>query len=284
MRRYGTPGNQVPGGDELDLPAYRRRSVSGLGSMLSGFGLGPRLACLLTRADVPLTAAEFILLVLGLVTAGFLAGAWRMGLAAGLVFGAALGCAPVVYVRMVQRRRASAFTEQLPEVLTLLVGALRAGHGLTQAIGLVAGRIAPPARAEFARVLNEVELGLSVEQALNEMAERVGTTDIDLVVTAISVQYEMGGNLAQTLDIIGETVRDRLRIRRQIRVLTAQQRLTGYILAILPVGLGAIMYFTNPTYMARLFEPGWIRLFPIMAGLMMVAGFVVINKILNIEV
>lgn len=116
------------------------------------------------------------------------------------------------------------------------------------------------------------------------MADRVGTDDVDLVVTAINVQYEMGGNLAQTLEIIGETVRDRIRIKREIRVLTAQQRLSGYVLAVLPLILAALLFMLRPQYMSRLFEPGWIRILPVAAVLMMIAGFLVIRRILDIEV
>ena len=107
--------------------------------------------------------------------------------------------------------------------------------------------------------MRAVSLGLPVTRALNEMADRSGSDDLDLVVTAINVQHELGGNLAQTLDIIGETVRDRIRIKREIEVLTAQQRLTGYVLALLPVGLGIILYLMNPEYMKQLFDPGITR-------------------------
>jgi len=123
-----------------------------------------------------------------------------------------------------------------------------------------------------------------VQQALSDMADRVGTDDADLVVTAINVQYEMGGNLAQTLEIIGETIRDRIRIKREIRVLTAQQRLSGYVLAVLPVVLAILLFIMRPEYMSRLFEPGWVRLLPVTAVIMMIAGFLVIRRILDIEV
>jgi len=133
-------------------------------------------------------------------------------------------------------------------------------------------------------VVRAIGLGLSVQEALREMADRVGTDDVDLVVTAINVQYEMGGNLAQTLEIIGETVRDRIRIKREIRVLTAQQRLSGYVLAVLPLILAALLFMLRPQYIGRLFEPGWIRILPVAAVLMMIAGFLVIRRILDIEV
>jgi len=165
-----------------------------------------------------------------------------------------------------------------------LVGGLRAGHGLSQAMEMVVQQVPPPASSEFGRAMRAVELGLPVQQALSDMAERVGIDDLDLVITAINVQYEMGGNLAQTLDVIAETVRDRIRMMREIRVLTAQQRFTGYVLAVLPIAVGVGIYALNTEYMSRLFEPGWIRLLPLAALLMQVAGFVVIRRIVDIEV
>jgi len=131
--------------------------------------------------------------------------------------------------------------------------------------------------------MRAVELGMPVDQALNEMAERVGLDELDLVVTAIVVQHEMGGNLAQTLEVIGETVRDRIRMLRQVRVLTAQQRLSGYVMSILPVALAFIFYLMDPAYILRLFQPGWIRLLPAAAVVLQVVGFLVIRRIVDIE-
>jgi len=284
LQEYGASGPQPVSADS-DAHAVRRRPAwSGVNRILTGFGLGSRLATTLARADLPLTAAEFTLIVLGAGLVGFLIGTVRLGPALGLALGALCGYLPILYVRFVQNRRQRAFTEQLPDVLTLVVGALRAGYGLSQALEVLVEQLPPPASTEFARVMRAVGLGLPLQQALSDMAERVGSDDLDLVVTAINVQYEMGGNLAQTLETIGETVRDRIRILREIRALTAQQRLTGYILAVLPMALAFIMFMLNPEYMSRLFEPGWIRLLPVAAGLLQVAGFLVIRRIVDIEV
>jgi tight adherence protein B len=191
---------------------------------------------------------------------------------------------PIMWLRLRVRRRQRAFTEQLPDLLTLLVGALRAGYGLTQALEMLVEQIPPPTSVELGRVMRGVGLGLPVQQALSDMAERVGTDDIDLVVTAVTVQYDMGGNLAETLEVIGETVRDRIRMKREIRVLTAQQRLTGYVLAVLPIAVGFGMFALNPVYFMGLFGPGWIRFLPMAAVVMQVIGFIVIRRIVDIEV
>jgi hypothetical protein len=138
--------------------------------------------------------------------------------------------------------------------------------------------------AELSRVVRMVGLGVPMQRALAEMARRMENDDLDLVVTAISVQYELGGNLAQTLETISETIRDRVRIKREIRSLTGQQRATAYILAIMPVATAAILYVINPSYIGRLFEPGWIRILPAGAAVMIALGFMVMNKIVAIEV
>jgi len=252
--------------------------------LLARLSFGPRLAAALASADLPLTAAEFALIMLGLGAIGFLLAALRSGPLVGLAVGAALAYLPLLYLNNRRNKRRRAFTEQLPDVLTLLVGALRAGHGLTQAIEMLVDQVPPPASVEFARVMRAVSLGLPVQRALADMAERVDSDDADLVVTAIAVQYEMGGNLAQTLDIISDTVRDRIRMQREVRVLTAQQRLTGYILAGLPIALAIMLNIVNPGYMKELFEPGWIRLVPAIGIVMQVAGFLIIRRIVDIEV
>ncbi len=283
LQEYGASGRQPVSADS-DAYVTRRPAWSGVNRILTGFGLGSRLATALARADLPLTAAEFALIVLGAGLVGFLIGTVRLGLGLGLALGALCGYLPILYVRFVQNRRQRAFTAQLPDVLTLLVGALQAGYGLSQALEALVEQLPPHASTEFARVMRAVGFGLPLQRALSDMAERVGSDDLDLVVTAINVQHEMGGNLAQTLEVIGETVRDRIRMLREIRVMTAQQRLTGYVLALLPPFVALGLFMVNPQYMRRLFEPGWIRLLPVAAILMQVVGFLIIRKIVDIEV
>ncbi len=151
-------------------------------------------------------------------------------------------------------------------------------------MGLLVDEMSDPASKEFARVTQAITLGVPVQRALADMAGRVGSSDWDMVVTAINVQYETGGNLAQTLDTIGYTVRDRIRLLRDIRVLTAQQRLTGYVLALLPFFVGFCMFIISPQYISRLFEPGWIRLLPVGAIILEIIGFLIIRRIVDIDV
>lgn len=275
------------GADFTLVPEAPQRTLSNrqrLNRLIARLGFGSTQAELLNQADLPLTLAEFTILRIGLAASAFLIGFLRWGVIPAVVAAIVGLYVPVLFARYRRDRRRQQFTEQVPQMLSLLVGALRSGYGLTQSINLIVEQIGEPASKELARVLQSVELGYPIQQALQQMANRIGTDEIDMLVTAINIQYETGGNLAETLDVIGETVRDRLRIKREIRVLTAQQRITGYILAVLPLGLMGLLFILNPQYMGRLFEPGWIRLLPALALLMQVAGFLVIRRIVNIEV
>jgi tight adherence protein B len=253
--------------------------------------MGPALAHDLERAAMPMTAAEYAMICLGLGTVAFLIGAWRGGSLIGIpgpLVGLALAVpaayAPIIYLRMQAGRRVKRLADQLPGVLSLLVGALRAGYGLPQALAMLSEQVPPPASVEFGRVLRAIGLGMPVQRAMGQMADRMGSDDLDLLVTAIGVQYELGGNLAQTLDTIGETLRDRLKIKREIQAMTSQQRLTGYIIGGLPFFLGLAFYFMNPAYIMRLFQPGMIRVLPVIAVVFEVIGFLIIRKIVDIEV
>ncbi|RIK34288.1 MAG: hypothetical protein DCC57_24430 [Chloroflexi bacterium] len=179
-----------------------------------------------------------------------------------MLLGGVLAALPLFYLRIAQARRRRAFINQLPDVLTLLVGALRAGYGLSQALEVLVEQMPPPSSAEFARIVRATNLGVPLQRALYHAAGRMGSDDLDLIVTAISVQYEMGGNLATILETIGDTIRDRIRILREVRVLTAQQRITGYILTGTPVALAIGISILSPGYFDPFFEPGLIRLLP----------------------
>lgn len=284
LRRYEPEACPEVSLEEASSSGLRRLSSSKLNRLAYRLRLGQRLATDLARADLPLTVSEAFLIMLGLGAVGLFLGISRLGLFLGLVVGGALAYAPLIYLRAAAKRRQRAFTEQLPDVLTLLVSALRAGYGLGQSLQVLVEQLPPPASREFAKVVRATNLGVSLPRALSAMAERIGTDDAELLVTAITIQYETGGNLAQTLEVIGQTLRDRIRIQREIRVLTSQQRLTGFILGGLPIALGVILYILNPRHMSRLFEPGITRLLLVMAVVMQMTGYMVVNKLLDVEV
>jgi tight adherence protein B len=282
LREYGL-SDYVRLGNPKEAPQAPQRFAL-VNRMLHGFGLGEKLAHALMRADVPLTAAEFAVAMFVLGTGGFIVGSWRVNGGVGVVLGILFAIAPLFYLKFAEGRRRSKFIAQLPDLLTLLVGSLRAGYGLSQAIDLVAHEVPPPAGKEFAIVMRAVGLGVPLQRALDAMAERIGSDDLDLMVTAINVQYEMGGNLSTVLETISETIRERVRVLREVQVLTAQQRLTGTILAFIPVGLSIGLAIARPGYFDPFFEPGLVRILPIMAIGMMVMGFGLIQMIVNIKV
>jgi tight adherence protein B len=148
---------------------------------------------------------------------------------------------------------------------------------------LVARESPPPIGKEFMRVVREVGLGLSPQEALGNLYRRLPSDDLDLLITAINIQYEVGGNLAQILDTIAHTIRERVRIKGEIQTLTAQGRVSGYIIVALPPALGVIVTLINPTYMSTLWEFPWI-IMPICGGILIFVGFMIIRKIVNIEV
>jgi tight adherence protein B len=278
-------GNSVELNDETENEAAKKlKSRTRLLNLVNGFSFGPRLAASLSRADLSVTVSEYVLIILLAATAGFAFGWWRGGFLLGAIMGGVLGFIPIFYLGFREKRRKVAFANQLPEMLTLLVGSLRAGHGLSQALVNLSQQMPPPASVEFGRVMRAVNLGLSVARALTDMSTRIGTSEIDLVVTAIVVQSELGGNLATTLDTISDTIRDRIRMKREIRVLTSQQRLTGGILALMPAALALGLSLLSPKYMLPLFAPGLIRILPVTAVIMQIFGYLFIRKIMDIEV
>jgi tight adherence protein B len=268
--------------DELyDRP---RRRLPLISAWINRSRWGPKLARALYRAALPLTPAEFVLIVLLAGLVGFGLGSLGFNLFAGLLLGAAFGFLPVQWMRFVQNRRRRAFTDQLPDVLSLLTGALRSGYGLTASIQHLVEQMRAPASEEFGRTLQALELGADLPVALDQMVERVGSDDLEMMVLAVKVQQEVGGNLAETLESIAETIRERIRIHREVRALTAQQRLTGYILAAEPLVLVGILYMANSSYFDPFFEPGMLRLLPMAALGMMMLAFVAIGRIVDIEV
>ena len=187
--------------------------------------------------------------------------------------------------------RLGAFNKQLPDTITLIANALRAGSSFLQAIELVVRETRPPISTEFSRVIREVNLGLPFEQALENMVRRVRSDDLELMATAIAIQHQVGGNLAEILDSIAYTIRERIRIKGEIRTLTAQQRLSGYVVAGLPIGLAAFLFVAAPGFMDPMFDsrasliglPAGVIVLAL-GGVMMFIGFMLIRKIVDIEV
>ncbi len=271
---------------EEDMSEIKRRSaMDGLEDAVSQRGLAANLRTDLARADLRLRVPEFVLLTILCIVLLFILGFWLFDSPlVGLVSGVVGFFVPRTYVNIRKRRRLNAFNDQLGDCINLLANSLRAGFSIVQSMETVAEQLPNPIAAEFHRVTQEIALGLHYEEALNNMLRRVPSDDLDLMITAINIQARIGGNLAEILDTIGHTIRERVRIKGEIRVLTAQQRISGYILALLPVILGLILYLLNKQYIGRMFtEPcGWIMIG--VSVLMILSGFLIIRKIVDIEV
>jgi tight adherence protein B len=239
----------------------------------------------LLRADLPLTVPEYLVINVMVVVAGALIGYlisrfWVSALV--LAMGSAI--LPTLYVRLRQRQRIRAFNNQLEDVLNLIVAAMRAGYSLLQSFDYVSRRLPDPAATQFARVVREVSLGLSMDEALGNLLIRAESEDLELIATAIAIHNEVGGNLTIILESVSHTIRERVRIKREIRSLTAMQRGSAYILVALPFVVGGILFVMSPTYMMRLFEPGPTLCIPLGAVVCMAVGFVITRRIMDIEV
>ncbi len=256
-----------------------------LNKMLAGRASSNRIAIQLARADLKLTVGEY--LALNVITVlGFTAAGWLLfGQALLVILSGVVGYfAPRWYLSFRHRRRVNAFNNQLSDTLNLWVNALRSGYSVLQAMETIARELPPPVSVEFNRVVQEVRLGLPLEVALQNLLRRVDSDDLDLVVTAVNVQREVGGNLAEILEVISHTIRERVRIKGEIRVMTSMGRYSGYIITLLPIILTLLLFVINRAYIMQLFSEtcGWIM---VGVGLtMMTAGFLAIRKIVDVEV
>ena len=192
--------------------------------------------------------------------------------------------AGLAFLNIYIKRRQKAFTTQLGDMLIMVANALRAGFSFMQAFELIAREMDAPIGREVQKVVNEVNIGVDVETALDNMQKRVNNPDFELVVTAVVIQRQVGGNLAQILDTISDTINNRVRMRREIMTLTAQGRMSGIILAVLPLGLGAFLTIVNPDYMRPLFEEPIGRYAIAIAISMEIIGFMIIRKLVDIKI
>ncbi len=243
----------------------------------------------LARADLKLSVAEFMALhvilgIVGFVVLGFL----RQDLVAGLIAGVAGLFSPRFYAGYLKGQRLSKFDGQLGDMLNLMVNGLRAGYSVTQAMEAIGRELPAPISQEFKRLVQELQLGIPFEVALDNLSRRMPSKDLDFVVTAMKIQREVGGNLAEILDTISFTIRERVRIKGEIKTLTAQGMITGYVISFLPIGLGVMLYLINPAYMGQMFMQDSYFLcgisMVVTAGLLIGVGFAIVMKIVDIEV
>jgi tight adherence protein B len=294
LERYAGGKNADPSaGDDRDSVV-----IAGLSRVIEGQDLSTRLSTEIARADLKLRPAEFLFAwiaspfffafmayVLGFVIPGF---HHPVALVAVFAIGAYF---PRWFIGFRQRKRLAAFSEQLPNTITLLANSLRAGSSFLQGVELVTREAQPPISEEFERVVREMSLGVALQPALANLVRRVKSEDLELMVTAINIQSQVGGNLATVLDSIAFTIRERIRIIGEIRVLTSMQRYSGYVITLLPVGLAGILFLVSPGYITSLFSDKSLTLglptgviFLIVGLISMAIGYVFIRRIVDIKV
>ncbi len=271
---------------EREVEPGERGSVIGaaVDRAVAGRGFAANLATQLARADWKLTVGEFLVLSLTIALGASLL-FYLLGRPLLIPLGILLGIfGPRFYIGIRKNQRLKKFNTQLGDALNLMVNSLRAGYSTLQAMEVISHEMPDPIANEFGRVVLEIQLGVDFETAMANLMRRMPSTDLDLVITAMSVQREVGGNLAEVLDAISFTIRERVRIKGEIKSLTAQGRATGVIITVLPFGLVGLLSVINPEFIEPLLkdECGWIM---IGTSLLLISlGYFVINKITDIEV
>lgn len=280
-----------------DQPLYDTSAAQGSGTkatpladwlnnQLKGSSFGDNISKDLAQADIKLKAGEYVAVMViagvGVGAIAYVIGLTIIGAIVGFIIGLFL---PRMYVKGEQAKRLVRFNEQLADMLNLMVNGLRAGYSTMQAMEAVSKELPPPICDEFRRVVQEMQLGVPMERSLENLLRRIPSEDLDLVITAINVQREVGGNLAEILDTISFTIRERVRIKGEIKVLTAQQSYSGKFLSLLPVILMAILYIMNREYMMQFFTNGICGYAGLAcAAFLIIAGYFAMTKMAEVEI
>ncbi len=284
-RSFRTLADPLGTGDPGTSILRPSKRYSRLDILLSRLPRASDLAALLKQAELPLELGGFLGLSLGLGVGAALAAALvSQATTVALLIGLIVGLIPTMIAFRRRARRLAAVEEQLPEAIDLLTRAVRAGHPLSMGLRMVGDESPEPVAGQFRRVAEEQRFGIPFEDTLLSLVDRVPTVDVRILTTAMLVQHEVGGNLAETLDNIAATIRSRFTLRRQLRVYTAQGRMSGYILAVLPPVVGGVIYLLDPTYIRLLFTEPMGRLMLTSAVIMQICGFLWIRRIISIEV
>jgi tight adherence protein B len=280
-------GDQVReiSGEDIEEQAKRLAKLTdGINKVIERRSFGAKIATQLAQASIKLTVTEYLILnVVSIVLVGAVGYLIFRNFLTIFMFG--LGAVlPRIIVNLLKGQRLKKFNDQLGDTINLLVNGIRSGYSMPQAMETVGRDMPPPVSEEFRRVTLEIGLGVPLEDALNHMVRRVQSADLELMITAVNVSYEVGGNLAEILDIISHTIRERVRIQGEIKTLTAQGQITGIVLSGLPFALTGILFVLNREYMGRMFTTtcGWI-----MSGvalMIIVIGYFIMQKIVKIEV
>ncbi len=238
----------------------------------------------LAKAGMRLTSSEYLLIQFSLALGLALLGLWIFGIGLPfLLLGGTGFMAPRIYMRRKQEQRQRAFTDQLGNMITLLSNALKTGYSLGQAIEIIAKKAPPPVSDEFEVVTTSIHFGTSVEEALAALVKRVQSSDLDFIVVAILLHRKVGGNLPEILDNIADTIRDRLRMKREMSVLTAHARGSATMISALPIVLGVVMYAITPKYFTPMLQSpiGWFLI--VVAAALVVIGNLLMNRLAKVD-
>ena len=238
----------------------------------------------LTLADIKLKPEEFgvLWLILTFLPSG-LVGLFSGAMLSAVVLAIAGAGVPVLIVNSRKKKRTIAFEVQLGDALIIICNCLRSGLSFQQAMEAIVKEMSPPVNVEFGRVLQEMQYGVPLEEALNSMTQRLKSPDLLLTVSAVNIQRQTGGNLSEILEIISETIKERIKIKGDIRTLTAQGRISGLIIGSLPLALGGLLAVINPAYMSLMFTNPLGRTMLIVGVVMELIGFTFIKKIVDIK-
>lgn len=266
-------------------PQIQRTLVQPMNRRIRQLAIGNRLEHQLAASHINLTVTEYFFIQVGISLCGLLIGWFASGyLLSGIVLAGVCWMLPGTFLRHRQQAMAKKFAAQLPDMLSMLIGSLQAGYGLLHAFRVIQQEMPDPMATEFEQVLKETMLGYSINEALDHFVGRIANEDLDLIVTSIHIQTEVGGSLAEVLSTISGTIRERIKILGEIQAMTSQQRLTGWMMTLMPFGLALIMMLFNPEYIMGLFEPGWTLVIPIIAIVMVVLGNIAMRMLIKIEV
>lgn len=285
MQRYFLMSDEKVNGKHLNLSQKVQKAKKRLRTKVLKKEKNTKLEIKLARAGIPLKAEEFILIqwILTVFFAGLfflLTRNWIFFLIGG-VPGYLI---PKWYIKKKERDRVAKFNEGLTDMISTIVGSLRAGFSFPQALKTVVEEASSPIKEEMEGVIKAMQYGSSLEDSLNDLKERMPSEDLDLMIQAILIQRQVGGNLAVVLDKIVETIQDRTKIQRQIHTLTAQGRLSGIVVGLLPIILGFVIYLIQPGYIQTLFNHPVGIILVIAGGISGTIGFLMIKKITTIEV
>jgi tight adherence protein B len=292
LGRYAETGGMVTTLQSEAAEGRPKDRSSPLADLLNRLGEGTEIFANisrnLARADLKFRPAEYIaVMVISAIGTALVGLILTRTLLIAIPIGIGGLFIPGIYVNTAISGRLKKFDDQLGDMLNLMVNGLRAGFSTLQAMEAVSRELPAPISVEFHRVVQEIQLGIPMEEALDHILRRITSDDLDMVVTAINVQREVGGNLAEILDTISYTIRERVRIRGEISALTAQGRATAWVISALPITLMALLFLVNRPYLMQFFNPETrmcgIPLL-ILAAVMIVSGFMITQKIVNIDI